>query len=100
MHHPRLIQCDNGLGPRKTILNRDEDPRGGGPKYKILNITNRYDEHIANFAKDYIKIQELALRDKQFEAIKKWMDEHIEDTYISVNTSNRECDFANNWVKE
>ncbi len=78
----------------------EEDPRGGGPKYKILNITNRYDEHIAIFAKDYIKIQELALLEKQFEAIKKWMDEHIEDTYISVNTSNRECDFANNWVKE
>jgi peptidyl-prolyl cis-trans isomerase SurA len=78
----------------------EEDPRGGAPKYKIMKITNRYDEHEADFAQDYMKIQELALREKQFNAIKKWMDEHIEDTYISVNKDNVGCDFANNWVKE
>jgi peptidyl-prolyl cis-trans isomerase SurA len=78
----------------------ENDPRGGGPKYKIMKITNRYDEHVADFAKDYIKIQELALREKQYNAIKKWMDEHIEDTYVSVNAGNKDCDFANNWVKE
>ena len=78
----------------------EEDPRGGGPKYKLLKITNRYDEHKADFAKDYIKIQELAKTEKQYKAIKKWMDKHIDDTYISVNEANRDCDFANNWVKE
>lgn len=78
----------------------EEDPRGGATKYKILKITNRYDEHVANFAKDYTKIQELALREKQYNAIRKWMDEHIEDTYISVHEASRGCDFANNWVKE
>ncbi len=79
---------------------REDDPRGGAPKFKIMKISNRFDEHKADFAKDYIKIQELALREKQFKAIKKWMDEHIEDTYIHVNTENKDCDFANNWVKE
>ncbi|RDY57636.1 peptidylprolyl isomerase [Flagellimonas nanhaiensis] len=79
---------------------REDDPRGGPPKFKIMRISNRYDEHQADFAKDYLKIQELALREKQFNAIKEWMDEHIEDTYIHVNTDNRGCDFANNWVKE
>ncbi|WP_236631013.1 peptidylprolyl isomerase [Zobellia sp. OII3] len=78
----------------------EEDPRGGGPKYKILKVTNRYDEHVADFAKDYIKIQQLAKTEKQYNAIKKWMDEHIDDTYISVNDSNRDCDFANNWIKD
>ncbi|WP_276167548.1 peptidylprolyl isomerase [Zobellia alginiliquefaciens] len=78
----------------------EEDPRGGGPKYKILKVTNRYDEHVADFSKDYIKIQQLAKTEKQYKAIKKWMDEHIEDTYISVNEDNRDCEFANNWVKE
>ncbi len=76
------------------------DPRGGPPKYKILKVTNRYDEHEADFAKDYLKIQELALREKQYNAIKEWMDEHIKDTYVSVNAANKSCDFANNWVKE
>lgn len=78
----------------------EEDPRGGPPKYKILKVTNRYDEHEADFAKDYLKIQELALREKQYNAIKEWMDEHIEDTYVSVNAQNQACDFANNWVKK
>ena len=78
----------------------EQDPRGGGPKYKLLNVTNRYDEHVADFAKDYTKIQQLALTEKQYNAIKKWMSKHIEDTYISVNESKKSCDFANNWVKE
>ena len=78
----------------------EEDPRGGLPKYKIMKVTNRYDEHVANFSKDYLKIQELALREKQFNTIKKWMKDHIEDTYITVNASNRDCNFANNWIKD
>lgn len=78
----------------------EQDPRGGPPKYKILKITNRYDEHVADFSKDYTKIQELALTEKKYNAIKKWMDEHIEETYISVNDANKDCDFANNWIKE
>ncbi len=79
---------------------REDDPRGGAPKFKIMKITNRYDEHKADFAKDYLKIQELALREKQYKAIKEWMDEHIEDTYIHVDADNRGCDFTNNWVKQ
>ena len=78
----------------------EQDPRGGGPKYKLLKVTNRYDEHVADFAKDYTRIQQLALTEKQFNAIKKWMAEHIEETYISVNDSNKGCEFANNWIKE
>ena len=78
----------------------EEDPRGGPPKYKLLKVTNRYDEHVADFSKDYIKIQKLALTEKQFKAIKDWMSDHIEETYISVNDSKKDCDFSNNWVKE
>ena len=79
---------------------REDDPRGGETKYKLIKITNRYDEHVADFAKDYLKIQELALREKQYNAIKKWMDDHIKDTYVSVTEENKNCEFANNWIKE
>ncbi|SMC79000.1 peptidylprolyl isomerase [Cellulophaga tyrosinoxydans] len=77
----------------------EEDPREG-TSYKIMKITNRYDEHEADFSKDYLKIQQLALTQKQADAIGKWMKEHIEDTYVSVNASNQDCDFTNNWVKK
>ena len=78
----------------------EQDQRGGGPKYKIMQVTNRYDEHTAEFSQDYLKIQQLAKTEKQYKAIKKWMDEHIDDTYITVSKGNQECEFANNWVKE
>jgi len=77
----------------------ETDPRGGPPKYKIMRVSNRYDEHIANFSQDYIRIQQLAKTEKQYKAIKKWMSEHIENTYITISEENKDCVFANNWVK-
>jgi len=68
-------------------------------KFKILTVTNRTDEHEANFAKDYIKIKELALREKQLNAIEKWQEEKIMDTFIKLNGEHRECDFNSNWLK-
>ena len=52
-----------------------------------------------NYSKDYGKIKELALKDKQLRTIEKWMKEKIEDTYVSINRSFRECDYSNNWLK-
>lgn len=78
---------------------REEDPRGGPPKFKIMKVTNRYDEHVADFGQDYLKIQELALREKQLKVIGEWIDSKIDDTYIQVSDSNKECTFANDWIK-
>ena len=68
-------------------------------KYKILKITNRFDEHKANFSTDYVKIKELALTDKQLKTIKKWMEEKIEETFVNVNSDSSYCDFVYNWKK-
>jgi len=78
---------------------KEDDPRGGAPKFKIMKISNRYDEHRADFASDYLKIQELALREKQFKEIKKWIKDKIKDTYIHLDDENKGCDFSNNWLK-
>ena len=69
-------------------------------KYKILKITNRFDEHKADFSKDYVKIKELALTDKQLKTIKKWMEEKIEETFVNVNSDSSYCNFVYNWIKE
>ena len=68
-------------------------------KYKILKITNRYDEHVADFSKDYVKIKELALTEKQLKTIKKWMEGKIKETYVNVNSDSSYCDFAYEWKK-
>jgi peptidyl-prolyl cis-trans isomerase SurA len=77
----------------------DED-RSGLKKYKILKVTNRYDEHIADYSKDYVKIKDLALKEKKLKSIQKWMEEKIELTYISLNKDFYDCEFNNNWRKK
>jgi peptidyl-prolyl cis-trans isomerase SurA len=77
----------------------DDDPRAG-KKYKIITITNRIDEHTADYGKDYIKIKNLALNDKQIKAIAKWSNEKIKETYIKINGEYRDCLFTNNWLKK
>lgn len=80
----------------KPIL--DEGQRGD-KSWKIMMVTNRYDEHVADYAKDYTKIKDLALKEKQMKAIAKWSSEKIKDTYVKVSGNYRECNFANKWVK-
>lgn len=72
----------------------------GKKDYKIMTVTNRIDSHTADYAKDYIKIKDLALKDKQFKAIGKWFDAKIKDTYIKIVDEYRDCPFTNNWLKK
>ena len=76
-----------------------EEDRSGLKKYKILKVSNRFDEHKADYSTDYVKIKALALKEKQLNAIKEWMQEKIESTYVYLNKSNRNCEFTNNWLK-
>ena len=77
----------------------DED-QSGKKKYKLITVTNRIDEHTADYAKDYIKIKELALKEKQIKAIGKWFDDKIKDTYVKIIGEYRDCTFTNNWLKK
>jgi peptidyl-prolyl cis-trans isomerase SurA len=81
----------------KPIL---EEERGGGKLYKIITVNNRTEEHVADFSKDYLKIKELALKDKQIKEIAKWSEEKIKETYIKINDEYKNCEFANNWLKK
>lgn len=75
-----------------------DDPQNG-KSYKIMTVKNRYDEHKADYALDYTKIKDLAIKEKQIKAIAKWSDEKIKETYIKVSSEYQTCDFANNWVR-
>ena len=77
----------------------DEDPKMG-KRYKIIMVTNKIEEHIADFSKDFIKIKELALKEKQINAIAKWSEQKIKETYIKINGEYRDCVFTNNWLKK
>ena len=77
-----------------------EQDNAGSSSYKIIKVSNRFDEHVADYSKDFIKIKELALKEKQLNTIQTWMSEKIVETYISVNQDSRECNFANKWLKK
>ena len=68
--------------------------------FKILTVTDRIDEHEADFAKDYLKIKELALQDKQLKVIGKWQEDKIMETFIKVNGEHRSCELNANWLKK
>tara|TARA_A100001011_G_C14317665_1_gene848771 strand:- start:2473 stop:3822 length:1350 start_codon:yes stop_codon:yes gene_type:complete len=96
MLYSQIRNLDDGEISQPLI----EEERSGLKKYKILKVSNRYDEHVANYSLDYTKIKSLALKEKQLKLIQKWMNEKIESTYVNVNKESKLCNFTNNWVKE
>ncbi|WP_422851743.1 peptidylprolyl isomerase [Flavobacterium nitratireducens] len=77
-----------------------DETQSGKKFYKIITVTNRINEHTADYAQDYVKIKELALKEKQIKAIGKWFDEKIKETYIKIISEYRDCSFTNNWLKK
>lgn len=77
----------------------DED-RTGRKRFKILTVTNRYEEHTADFSKDYEKIKELALNEKRIKAIENWQNSKINETYINISDDYSHCNFASNWLQK
>ena len=82
-----------------SLVLREED-RTGKVKFKILKVTDRIDEHEANYARDYLKIKQLALEEKKIKAIEDWQEAHILDTYIKISGDYRNCEFSGNWLKK
>jgi peptidyl-prolyl cis-trans isomerase SurA len=82
-----------------SLILTDQD-RTGRAFFKIIMVNKRFPEHRAEFAQDYMKIQELALQQKQLNEITKWRKEKIADTYIKVNGKYRNCEYAHNWLKK
>ena len=77
-----------------------DEGRTGGKFYKIITVTNRFEEHTADYSKDYTRLKELALKEKQIKAIAKWSEEKIKETYIKINGEYRDCVLTNNWLKK
>ena len=97
---PQLYNQILNLEDNEISIPLLEEDRSGNKSYKIVMVTNRFNEHIADYAQDYVRIKDLALKEKQLKVIEEWMTEKIADTYISVNRDNQSCDFANNWQKK
>lgn len=80
----------------KVIVDRDQTGKG---MLKIYTVTKKYPEHQADYVKDFERIKELALREKQLKSITEWQDKKIKEAYIHVNEDYRDCSFDANWLK-
>jgi peptidyl-prolyl cis-trans isomerase SurA len=70
------------VSKRRFISQPILDTRWNGKKsFKIITVTNRINEHTADYATDYIKIKDLALKKKNQS---NWFEEKIKETYIKI----------------
>lgn len=77
---------------------QDED-RTGKKSFKILTVTKKIDEHQADFTKDYPRIKDLALKQKQLKEIERWKSIKVKDTYVKINAEYKDCEFAKKWLQ-
>lgn len=84
------------MSPVNTIL----DPRNGSTYFQLVKVTNKIDEHQADYTKDYVKIKDFALRDKQAKEVGKWISKKINETYITIVDDYKNCEFKSNWIKK
>lgn len=92
-------QIQNLKDGEVSLIQTEED-RTGNKKYAILTVTDRIEDHEADYARDYLKIKDLALSEKRIQTIEKWQDEKILDTYVKVSGEYRDCEFSGNWLKK
>ncbi len=92
-------QIQNLKQDEVSLIFKDSD-RINETKFKILMVTDRTDEHEAEFSKDYLKIKSLALQEKQLNTVEKWQNEKIKETFIKINGEHRECEFNSDWLKK
>lgn len=81
----------------KVFSERD---RSGRSFFKVITVNKKYPDHKADYKKDYEKVKDLALQEKQIKAVEKWQEEKIAETYIHVNEDFQECEFSSNWIKK
>ena len=97
---PELYAQIQDLKDGEVSLVLSEQDRVGTTKFKILMVTDRVDEHEADYARDYLKIKQLAEEEKKIREIEKWQEEKILDTYIKISGEYRDCEFSGNWLKK
>lgn len=72
---------------------RDNEGRSGNTVYKIVKVDKIIPAHTASFSEDYKLLSDQAATERAVEAIDKFINEKIEDTYIIIDPMFRDCSF-------
>ena len=72
----------------------------GNQLSKIVKLVEVIPPHTASLEEDYIRIEEMALQEKQERVYHQWLDEKIKAMYIYIDPEYRNGDFKyKGWVK-
>jgi peptidyl-prolyl cis-trans isomerase SurA len=67
----------------------------------IIKLKSKTEGHIANVSDDYQTLKEIVESKKHEEALKKWLQTKIKDTYIRIDRDWVNCDFLYpDWIKK
>ncbi len=76
------------------IVSRDNEGRDGNLVYKIVRLDKVLPAHPASFENDYTELLDNVRDIKQKEAIDKFIDGKIAETYIVIDPMFGDCDFS------
>lgn len=65
--------------------------------YKLIKLQSRTPPHRASLQQDYSKIQNAAKIGKQSQAISKWIEKKVGDTFIMIDETYDECPNLDKW---
>ena len=73
--------------------------RDGKQGYRILWLKSRSVPHRANLKDDYQLIQDLALQEKQYDAVEAWVRKRLATTYLWIHEDYKKYSFNYPWLE-
>ena len=71
----------------------------GDKGVRLLYLKTRTEPHRMNLKDDYDKIAQIALEEKKFVALEKWMNTHIPTYYVKLENDAAQCTQLQKWVQ-
>ena len=72
----------------------------GNQMAKIVKLVEIIPTHTASLNEDYLRLEEMALQDKQDRVFKEWLSKKIDGMYVYIDPEFRDGEFENkHWVK-
>ncbi|MBE6188822.1 MAG: peptidylprolyl isomerase [Rikenellaceae bacterium] len=73
----------------------------GNEMCKIIKLVDIIPSHKATLDEDYLRLEQIALQEKQQKVFQQWLDKKIETMYVHISPEYRNGEFLNkSWVKK
>jgi len=69
----------------------------GDNYYKIVQLQSRSKPHQATLSQDYSRIQQVARENKKNAAFSEWIEKHIPNTFIMIDSDYQSCPNIDRW---